>query len=62
VVVIKAEKKNEKYYNRKIKLATKNVHAEKRGEKMQKKNVKKYIITEGSAIRLEKEIFVYNMK
>jgi len=40
-VVIKAEKKNEKYYNRKIKLATKNVHAEKRGEKMQKKKCKK---------------------
>jgi len=32
------------------------------GKKCKKKNVKKYIITEGSAIRLEKEIFVYNMK
>jgi hypothetical protein len=29
---------------------------------MQKKMKKKYIITEGSATRLEKRIFVYNMK
>jgi len=36
---------------------------QKRGKKMQKKNEKKYIITEGSATRLEKKEFcVYNMK
>jgi len=57
----KAKKKNEKYYNRKNKLATKNVQCRKKG-KCKKKMKKKIYNNRRKCHTSRKNFCIYNMK